>query len=58
VSSIYLVKPYFKGNWHLLLLGFLSLVLVDLLQLIIPRIIKRVIDDLTVFALQWQEGKP
>ncbi|MBW1763821.1 MAG: ABC transporter ATP-binding protein [Deltaproteobacteria bacterium] len=51
MSSTYLIKPYLKRNWHLLLLGFLSLVLVDLLQLIIPRILKRIIDDLTIFSV-------
>ena len=37
------------------MIGLLSLIIVDLLQLFIPRIIKRVVDDLTAFTLEgWQ----
>jgi len=34
------------------MIGLLSLIIVDLLQLFIPRIIKRVVDDLTAFTLE------
>ena len=41
------LKEYFiKGRWHLAI-GLLSLLLVDLLQVLIPLIIKNVIDALT-----------
>lgn len=41
------LKEYFiKGRWHLAV-GLLSLLLVDLLQVLIPQVIKRAIDSLT-----------
>src|SRR5210317_447676 len=50
-----LIKPYFVENRVKILIGLLSLIIVDLLQLFIPRIIKRVVDDLTAFTLEgWQ----
>ncbi len=50
-----LIKPYFIENRAKILIGLLSLIIVDLLQLFIPRIIKRVVDDLTAFELDgWQ----
>jgi ATP-binding cassette subfamily B multidrug efflux pump len=42
-----LIKPYFVENRHKILIGLLSLIIVDVLQLIIPRIIKWAVDDLT-----------
>ncbi len=47
-----LIKPYFIENRAKILIGLLSLIIVDLLQLFIPRIIKRVVDDLTAFTLE------
>jgi len=50
-----LIKPYFIENRTKILVGLLSLIIVDILQLFIPRIIKRVVDDLTAFELDgWQ----
>jgi ATP-binding cassette subfamily B multidrug efflux pump len=50
-----LIKPYFIENRAKIMIGLLSLIIVDLLQLFIPRIIKRVVDDLTAFTLEsWQ----
>jgi ATP-binding cassette subfamily B multidrug efflux pump len=50
-----LIKPYFIENRVKIMIGLLSLIIVDLLQLFIPRIIKRVVDDLTAFTLEgWQ----
>ena len=50
-----LIKPYFIENRTKIMIGLLSLIIVDLLQLFIPRIIKRVVDDLTAFKLDgWQ----
>jgi ATP-binding cassette subfamily B multidrug efflux pump len=42
-----LVKPYFIENRTRILAGLISLIIVDVLQLIIPRIIKWAVDDLT-----------
>ncbi len=44
--SIGLLKPYFRGHLLRLAGGFLALVLVDLLQLFIPRIVKYAVDSL------------
>jgi ATP-binding cassette, subfamily B, multidrug efflux pump len=49
-----LLKPYFFENRYNILLGMLSLITVDLLQLFIPRIIKWAIDDLTAFGIDQQ----
>lgn len=51
MTPVQLIKPYFVENRRLILMGFLCLILVDLLQLFVPRIIKRVIDDLTAFQI-------
>ncbi|MDR3554079.1 MAG: ABC transporter ATP-binding protein [Syntrophobacteraceae bacterium] len=45
-GSVRLLRPYFKRYWLRLSGGFASLVLVDLLQLYIPRIIKYAVDSL------------
>jgi ATP-binding cassette subfamily B protein len=42
-----LIKPYFVENRLRILVGLLSLIIVDLLQLMIPRVIKWAVDDLT-----------
>jgi len=49
VKSINLIKPYFIENRLAIAAGLICLIAVDFLQLIIPRIIKRAIDDLTFF---------
>lgn len=55
MNSETLIKPYFIENRTKIMIGLLSLIIVDLLQLFIPRIIKRVVDDLTAFKLDgWQ----
>jgi ATP-binding cassette subfamily B protein len=46
-----LIKPYFKENRFKILVGLLSLIVVDVLQLIIPRIIKSAVDDLTAMTV-------
>jgi len=51
MTPVQLIKPYFAENRRLILIGFLCLILVDLLQLFVPRIIKRVIDGLTAFQI-------
>lgn len=45
-----LIAPYFRERLPFLWIGILSLVAVDFLQLFIPRIIKRVIDDLADYS--------
>jgi ATP-binding cassette subfamily B protein len=48
-GSLRLLVPFFAENRGPVLWGALSLILVDFLQLYIPRIIKRVVDDLTLY---------
>jgi ATP-binding cassette subfamily B multidrug efflux pump len=43
-----LIKPFFKDHWPTVALGLISLITVDGLQLMIPRVIKQVVDDLTL----------
>ena len=51
MNSFRLVTPYFKENKYKIILGVWFLILVDLFQLFIPRIIKWTIDDLTYSAV-------
>lgn len=51
MKSFYLIKPYFSEKKWVIVSGLLSLVAVDMLQLIIPRIIKWVVDDLTFWRM-------
>ncbi|UCG71249.1 MAG: hypothetical protein JSV09_10800, partial [Thermoplasmata archaeon] len=46
-----LIKPYFIENRVRILIGLLCLITVDILQLFIPRIIKRAVDNLTGFQI-------
>ncbi|MBT8373932.1 MAG: ABC transporter ATP-binding protein/permease [Deltaproteobacteria bacterium] len=46
-----LIKPYFIENRVLIFCGLLCLIIVDLLQLFIPRILKWAIDDLTALQI-------
>ncbi len=50
-ESFNLVKPYFAENRNVILFGLFSLIIVDILQLIIPIIIKWTVDDLTAFSI-------
>jgi len=50
-SATSLIIPYLVENRAKILAGLLSLIIVDVLQLIIPRIIKWVVDDLTSFEI-------
>ena len=47
MKSLYLIKPYLLENRHRIILGIACLITVDFLQLIIPRVIKWAVDDLT-----------
>ena len=47
-----MIKPYFKQNWQLIVIGLVSLITVDVLQLIVPLIIKQAIDDLALMQIE------
>lgn len=51
MKSLKLIQPYLAANRHLILFGLLCLIVVDLLQLFIPRVIKHVVDDLTLMRI-------
>lgn len=51
MKSTTLIKPYFWENRYRILIGLASLIIVDLLQLFIPRIIKWAVDDLTALQI-------
>jgi ATP-binding cassette subfamily B protein len=51
MKSIELIKPYFIENRVVICLGVVCLIIVDMLQLFIPRVIKRAVDDLTTFNI-------
>ncbi len=51
MKSLHLIKPYFSENRYLIVCGLICLIAVDMLQLIIPRIIKWAVDDLTLFNI-------
>jgi ATP-binding cassette subfamily B protein len=51
MKSFQLILPYFRKNRRIIFTGISCLILVDFLQLVIPRIIKRVVDDLTSFTI-------
>ncbi|MCK5487681.1 MAG: ABC transporter ATP-binding protein, partial [Desulfobacterales bacterium] len=55
MKSIAPIKSYFKENRWKIAIGLLSLIIVDVLQLFIPRIIKWTVDGLT--ALQIDLGQ-
>jgi ATP-binding cassette subfamily B protein len=55
MNSIALIKPYFIENRFRILIGLLCLITVDILQLIIPRIIKWTVDDLTGFQIEGRQ---
>jgi ATP-binding cassette subfamily B protein len=55
MKSIALITPYFKENRWKIAIGLLSLIVVDVLQLFIPRIIKWSVDGLT--SLQIEAGQ-
>jgi ATP-binding cassette subfamily B protein len=55
MKSIVLIKPYFKENRRKIAIGLLSLIIVDVLQLFIPRIIKWTVDGLIALRIDlWQ----
>ncbi|WP_027371596.1 ABC transporter ATP-binding protein [Desulfovermiculus halophilus] len=46
-----LIRPYFAEKKAALALGLISLIIVNFLQLLIPRVIKWAVDDLTALSL-------
>jgi ATP-binding cassette subfamily B protein len=46
-----IIKPYFAENRFKIAIGLLSLVVVDGLQLLVPLVIKRAVDDLTTLRV-------
>ena len=55
MKSSELIKPYFKENRLKIGIGLLSLIIVDVLQLFIPRIIKWTVDDLTALRIDLRQ---
>ena len=55
MKSIALIKPYFKENRRKIAIGLLSLIIVDVLQLFIPRIIKWTVDGLTALHIDLRQ---
>ncbi len=51
MKSINLIKPYFIENRFSIFCGLVCLIIVDLLQLFIPRVIKWAVDDLTALQI-------
>ena len=51
MKSTTLIKPYFIENRVWIFFGLVCLIIVDLLQLFIPRILKWAIDDLTALQI-------
>ena len=51
MSPLAIIKPYFRENRSKIFIGLLSLIVVDGLQLIVPRIIKWAVDDLTAMSV-------
>ena len=47
MRPIDLILPHFKSYWRTVVLGLSALIIVDIVQLSIPRMIKWVVDDLT-----------
>lgn len=51
MNSFALLKPFFRENRYKIAIGLACLMVVDFLQLYIPRIIKRAVDDLTAMQV-------
>jgi len=49
LKSIRLIKPYILENRPVIAFGVFSLIAVDIFQLLIPRVLKWAVDDLTAF---------
>jgi len=54
LNPLHLIKPSIIENRIRILIGLASLIIVDFLQLIIPRIIKTAVDELTLYQASWE----
>ena len=54
MNPLHLIKPYIIENRTRIVIGLISLIIVDFLQLIIPRIIKTAVDELTLYQASWE----
>jgi ATP-binding cassette subfamily B protein len=52
MSPLSIITPYFAENRVRILIGLVSLIVVDVLQLVIPRIIKWAVDDLAAMRVE------
>ena len=52
MNGFSLLKPYFREHKWIILLGLASLIVVDILQLLIPRVIKLAVDDITALRIE------
>lgn len=50
MTPTHLIRPYLAENRWAIAVGLASLIVVDILQLVIPRVIKHAVDDLTLGA--------
>ena len=50
-SSLQLIRPYLREKLYPVILGIISLIIVDLLQVLIPRVIKSVVDETTTMSI-------
>lgn len=55
MRSYYLIKPYFSQRRRMIIAGIIALMAVDTLQLFIPRVVKRAVDDLTALTVDPQK---
>ena len=53
MGSFSLLKPYFYERRKLIIVGIICLMIVDVLQLFIPRVIKWAVDDLTALSIDY-----
>ena len=53
MRSFSLLKPYFYQRRKLIITGIICLMIVDVLQLFIPRVIKWAVDDLTALSIDY-----
>ena len=53
MGSFSLLKPYFYERRRLIFAGIVCLMIVDVLQLFIPRVIKWAVDDLTALSIDY-----
>jgi len=50
-SSLKLLRPYLSERLYPIIIGLISLILVDILQVLVPRVIKRAVDDITTMDI-------